>query len=455
MARTRRIQKPNRSGGEKDLTAAVRRFAGGASGSLVAAVIGQGLPLVVAAVLARILPPPAYGVFLFLYGTASTFAGLAGYSFGLTATQYVARLALREPQRAGAAIVQLLNATVRVSAGIAVLGAMLCARVEPESIRVAGGQWSIGVTALLFLALALTGVQSGILSGLHRFQDIARANLARMLIGLPLAILGALRFSLTGALAGLAIASVIGCAINHFQMVRACQEKGIPLERHSKLAHSEMWIQFSVPSFLASALVAPVLWIGQTVLLGIPNGLHEVAVFNIAQHWRNVIVFVPASMVQAATPLLAELLGSEDDRASTRIFQLNLAASGFVALCCGLAVGLSGKAILSAYGPAYIASWPVLVITAAAAVLAAMNNALGALIVAAGRMWAGFTLNFLWATAVLVQAIPLSHRWGALGLSVAVLSAYALHSAWQSVYILRARLIPALTPAAPVLADAH
>jgi O-antigen/teichoic acid export membrane protein len=439
--------------GSRASRAVVHRFAAGAGGSLAAAVAGQSLPLLAAALLARTLPPPAFGAFIFLYGTAGAFASLTGYSFGLTATRYVAVTAAGDPSRTGRIVAQLLGSSARVSTLAVLIGLLVSTHIGPARLEDLGGMWSLLWTALLFFALAMAGVQSGVLGGYHRFSDVAVGNLVRMAVGLPLAIWAAGRFSSTGALAALALASTAGCCINHLQILTACKAHGVTLNWRSARTEKKLWIQFSVPSFLAYALVGPVLWTGQTFLLGLPNGLHEVAVFNIAAHWRNVIVFVPAAMVQAATPLLSELLGLEDSRGSTRVFYLNLLASGLVALCCALLIVSLGRLLLSVYGANYVASWPVLAVSAAAAVLAAINNALGAILVASGRMWAGFILNFLWAVAVLVLTIPMTERWGALGLSAAVLIAYVLHSAWQTTYILSAGLVPGHARTS-VLADA-
>jgi hypothetical protein len=55
-------------------------------------------------------------------------------------------------------------------------------------------------------------------------------------------------------------------------------------------------------------------------------------------------------------------------------------------------------------------------------------------------MWLGFAFNAMWAAALLAASWYLVARdWGALGLGVAMLLAYVLHTVWQGLYVWRGR----------------
>ena len=57
--------------------------------------------------------------------------------------------------------------------------------------------------ALLVLFSSIAGAQSGILAGMEAFKSIAKANLARGLVCIPLVVLGAKMFNVRGTVWGL------------------------------------------------------------------------------------------------------------------------------------------------------------------------------------------------------------------------------------------------------------
>jgi O-antigen/teichoic acid export membrane protein len=412
-----------------------RRFALGALWAFIAAGTGQALPILVAAVLARFLDVEAYGRFMLLYGAASAFASVAGYSFGVIATRFVALLWKTDPERTGCLIRKAFKTSLTISGALTIVTIAASRWINISLLQMGDGEWSVTAAALLFLAVSFNAVQAGALAGFHCFSQAAESGVIRLAVGLPLAIMFASKGNVAGVLASLTIATVVACLVNHRQLVLIARQRRITLRSTSRVKTKSIWADFSLPVLLGYAVVMPVTWFGQLVLLHRADAYHEIALFNIALHWRSIIIFLPSALVQAAMPLMAEFAGEDDSKRSAAVFRLNLVITGAVAVSTAVVVSICSLFILSGYGAAYRSGWPVLVISSATAVLIAGNNVLGSAIVVAGKMWMACAFNGLWALALLSQAFPLGSAFGALGLTVAVATSYVLHTLWQSIYV--------------------
>jgi O-antigen/teichoic acid export membrane protein len=168
------------------------------------------------------------------------------------------------------------------------------------------------------------------------------------------------------------------------------------------------------------------------MLVNAPNGFAEMGVFNAANQWSQVIVFLAGTIANVSIPIISERLGQGDHRAPIRILRGSIAATG--AMVMPIAVGASAFSpiIMGAYGSGFRQGWLTMVVAFATAALLAVQTPIGTVIQASGRMWIGAAMNCAWgATLVILTwiALPL----GALGLALAGLGAYVAHGVWTFV----------------------
>jgi Na+-driven multidrug efflux pump len=77
-----------------------------------------------------------------------------------------------------------------------------------------------------------------------------------------------------------------------------------------------------------------------------------------------------------------------------------------------------------------VCSSDLIVIVVFTTVLSTISSHLGTYICASGKMWIGFTINVIWGVAFLIFSYFMV-KWGAEGLALAKLLAYALHLIWS------------------------
>lgn len=402
------------------------RLAKGISWSLVGTVILRGLKLTAFVAAARLLGQVGFGELGMINSTVGMFGIFAGMGLGLTATKHVAELRTKDPGRTGR-ILGLSMWAALVSGGaislvLFAIAPLLAARVLnaphlADELRLGCG--------LLFFN-ALNGAQLGALSGFEAFKTVARVNLVPGLLSIPMMVVGILLLGLPGAVGAMVLLAATGCWINQRALRQECRSAGVIIKyRGIRPEWGVLW-QFSLPAFLSDALLAPVTWAANAMLVNQPNGYAEMGLFNAAWQWRGFAVFIPKDLRKVMLPVLSSLYGEQDVQGYRKAFWGNLAAVLAVGLAVAVPIVLASRVIMSAYGAGFSEGANVLVVLVLGAVLPASTAVVLAAISSMGKMWYVFLLNCSW-TLALVLFTPLFVTRGAFGLSLAHLLSYATH----------------------------
>jgi len=403
------------------------RFARGAAWSVVGAAGSQGLAVFASVFMARILGVRGFGEVGMIQSTVGMLGTFAGMGLGVTVTKYVSELHQVAPDRTG----RILGLTYAVAIACSGLGAIVLLAAAPmlaRSISAPHLESELRIAAGLLFLNGIGGIQSSVLAGFEAFRDLATVNFARGLVTLPSVVLGAIYFGVPGAMWGLVVSAAIGWVVGETVLRRVLSQAGVPLHLEGSWRESEILWSFSVPSFLGSVIVVPLMWAANALLAGQPGGYRELGVFNAANQWRNAITLVPAILTQPALPILSSLRGMGDRASFRRVLHGTLLWVFAISFAAALAVIAASRWILGAYGPEFRNGVVTLCLLAAAGAVSATAATIGQAIAGLGRMWGGFWLNLVWAIAFLGIALWLVPRYGAIGLAWATLSSYCLHA---------------------------
>lgn len=427
------------------------RLAQGTFWSLIATVASRFLALPVSVLLARLLGKETFGQLGIVQSTVMTFIAFAGLGTGPTATKYVAELRDSDPARAG----RVLALSAAVAWLVAALTGVALLLVAPwfaeHQLHAPHLTGALRVGTILLVFGATNGAQAGALSGLEAFKAVSQAATATGLVTLPLTLAGALLGGLSGALWGYAAAAIATWIVYHVLLRRELRRAGLALVWDGCFAESSVLLKFSVPALLAGFLVAPVTLYANVLLTRAPGGFGEVGVLNAAMQWRALLLFFPSTFGGVLLPVLTNLQGKGDLAAYRKTMKAGLAVTGAMAGGTAIAVSLAAGPIMASYGPAFRSGRTALVLVACAAVSTALTGVVGLVITSSGRMWLGLLVNAIWALTF-VGASTYCVRWGANGIALAHLVAYAVHLVSTAVVAQRLVFHPA-PPPAPAPAD--
>jgi FkbM family methyltransferase len=295
-----------------------------------------------------------------------------------------------------------------------------------------GLELPLKLSAAVMAVSAFNAIQQGVLAGLEDFKGIAYLNIVRGGVAVPATIAGAMLGGVEGILVGNFIAGALTVFIGHGLISKALQVAGIRIDTSDLAEERRALLGFSLPTILSSAVIMAATWFATVVLVRGPDGFIEMGIFNAANQWYMAILFVPTLITRPALSMLSQAW-----RGSLHEFRAILVANlTLTAVTSGIAatVVLCGSSyIMAGYGGGFHSGAIVLEILAIAAIFSAISGVVGSAIWSAGRMWHSLGVNALWSVVFCSACLGFRH-FGALGIAMAYLTAYAVHSLVLGLY---------------------
>jgi O-antigen/teichoic acid export membrane protein len=411
-----------------------RRLAGGVFWTMLGSLLGQGVVALGSILVARLLGKEGFGQYGILQSTIGMFSVFAGLSMGYVASKHVAESVVTDKEKTGRVIG--LSILVAAAAGALVaaalaLGAGSFARRFLGSEELAG---ALRIAAPILLFGAVTGVQRGVLAGLEEFRAQNILVTALAVVTVVLTVIGASLADLSGAMWG----SMIGAALALLGLTtvyrRALGRAGISVHFRGTWRERGVLWTLAIPALLNGIMVAPVVWITNAILVNSPGGYGEMGLFNAANQWRTILMYVPSIVLTPLLPIMTQLHATGEyqqlRRVLIRTLILSVGAVGVLALGLTLFAG----PIMRLYGTGFEAGTNVFYLIMLVSVLLSAGVVVGGLLSSTGAMWTGFLFNSLWAAAMIGTAIIAVPRTGALGLALAYTISYLIHTAIQFLY---------------------
>ncbi|MEW5956406.1 MAG: oligosaccharide flippase family protein [Chloroflexota bacterium] len=403
------------------------RFITAAFWSLWGAIIGRGLTLLAWVVAARLLGNRAFGEVGMIQSTLGLFGVFAGAGLGLTTTKYVAEYRNLYGVRARQSIALSIQIAIITGTIVAVVLLVLADWMAASLLGAPHLVWALRLAAGLIIFEAINGVQVGAMAGLEAFQTMALVTMLRAGFLLGGMVLGSYLAGVTGAVAGLVMAGGVSALANQIALRRLCP--GLSLI----LGYNEVdWEQFDVlwrfSSFalLSSLFTMPAMWLSNVILVGQPQGYDALGIFNAADRWRQLLLFLPSSLSTLVLSMLSHLHGTKDTGNYGKIFGANLGVNVGIVLLPALGLIIFAPAAMAIFGPAYQGGGVTLMILAISAVFFVLNNLLGQVLVSKGAIKWRCGLDALQAVVLVGCSWGLIPIYKENGLALAYLIAFVV-----------------------------
>ena len=387
--------------------------------------------------LARILGKADYGAYGMVQSTIGMFGLFAGLSMGATTTKYVAQLKTTDPSRAGK-ILSLTTMLAIVSGGVVMV---LLGFTAPWLARTTLNRSDLSPVlmtgALLLFVSTVNGVQTSSLAGFEAFRELARINVLQgittPLVALPLVY----TFGIQGGIMALTIVAVLGWYLCAMALRRECNKFHIVRRIFSRSNFSERGIlwSFGLPALISGALVMPVTWATNAILANQANGYSELGLFNAANQWRQLIIFIPQVLAGVMLPIFSDVHGRRNPGEFLHVLNINLGITWAVALPMAILTIVLRNQLSAVFGGQFSHMSLLVVPLMIASFLNILNNVVGTALMGSGKMWTGAIFNMAWALALWIGTLILVPHFGGMGLAVAYLIAYVLHTVWQMAYV--------------------
>ena len=400
-----------------------RRLASSSTWVALEAVGSRGLLLIAMMISARLLGAKDFGALAAVQGTITLIAAVVTEGLRFTAATQIAR-AVHGPREARSRIVSLVFWAAVVAA--VMLSTAMFAAAPLLAERVFGASHladELRIAAVVLLLEALSGVQQGILTGFQAFRALACAGVARGILFVPLAVLGAKWAGVSGILWAIAAGACVGLVARSVSIIGILRAQNLSLTvRPSHAEYSMLWTVM-LPGSLMTMLWVPVNWLGMVMLVHTPNGYFEMGVLGAANQWLSALLFLPNVLSSVTLPLFSEKHAERAEDTLRSAARLAMRTSLITTLPPALCIALASPWIMSFYGVEFADRWMTLVLVCLTAATYATLNLTQNMLAAAGRMFDNLTSQLAWALTFLGSAYGLLHAgMGANALAGAMLA---------------------------------
>lgn len=431
-----------------------RRLAGGVFWTMLGSLLGQTAIAVGSILLARLLGQSGFGKYAILQSTIGMFSLVAGLSMGYVASKHVAESIVVDKEETGRVIG--LSILMAAGAGLVVTALMAAAatpfaRVFLRSEELSG---ALRIASPVLLFGAVSGVQRGVLAGLEQFRTQSLLITITAVITVLLTTAGAWLGDLSGAMWGSAAGAGLSVLMLHPACKRGLSRAGITVRFRGSWREKGVLWTLAFPALLSGLMVGPVVWMTNAILVNSHAGYEGMGLFNAANQWRTMLMFVPGIVLTPLLPIMCQLHATQQYHRLGRVLVKTLALSVGVVGSIAIVLSLIAERIMSMYGPGFETGANIFQLMMLVSVLLSAGLVVGTLLTSTGAMWTGLVFNGIWAVIMIGTAVLAVPRYGALGLALAYALSYLIHTAIQFLYFqVYVRNSKAPTPRPPFQED--
>jgi len=393
---------------------------------LLSQITGGILTLLISIAVARYLGPKSFGLYGLLVSTQGVVGVFAGFGLSQAIAKYVAQSlpnkndASRQYVEYGL-ILFLIFSAISCLSYIALSGLIGDDLYHEHSLV-----GLIPFSSLVVLSTAMYTVTFGIAQGCWRIKILASMQITVPLISLVLIVSLISRFEIQGVLLSVFLSQMtISIAVLLWLRRHVIEFTISPTASRDTRYLRELW-SFAVPAVLASVVVIPVLWFGNTQLT-LTEGLTAMGYFSIALVIYQGLAVIPNALVIPLVLSISER--AYRDRGEVDVFVLRALQSVsvvFFPLFFGIAL-FSSDLIKLFFGDSYLPSSDAAYLMVIASYFVMLVSVIGAMIAGLGRMWLGFALNAIWGLMFVLFSLALVPIYGVVGLGAAFALSYGFH----------------------------
>ncbi len=402
---------------------------------LLGNVISKFILLIATILMARYLGKEEYGQFGIIKSTILMFAMFAGLELGMTATKYISQYKLVDKSKVEK-IVGLSNLfailiSLLVSGLVYLYSKKIANHIDAPSLY-----QEIQISSFILFFSSLNGIQNGILAGIEKFKESSINNAVAGILSSIGLVVASKYFGLEMVIVAFGSNFVILFILNFITLKKHFYSQfNISIRNKKNFEELEVLWKFSLPAILAGLMVGPTTWYCNYLLVTSKNGYEHMATFDIANQWRNTILFIPAALAQIALPLMSASINNKEEYRI--VFSKNLKINIYIGFILVTVFIILSPIIVNLYGDKYRDTLIPIIIMFITTGFITVNNVIGQAIASQGKMWLGFYVNCIWAIILVISCYLLIsvYNFGAIGICIAYLISYIFHTCIQFFYI--------------------
>ena len=407
--------------------------------SFLGTLISKGFVFIALFLVARILTVDEYGKLGLLQSYINTFTTFSLASFGVTATKYLALYAESDKEKASEIYSLTRLSVFFLAVAILVLSLVFNKQIGEYIVGNQNMSKEVLLCAFAIFFSSLNGLQTGALAGLENFKSISFVNMVNGILSLPLIMFSAYKFGIYGVVVSLVIINFSIWLCSAILLQRELNLKQIKFTIKGQKKHLETVYNFTLPSFISSMMLSPVVLICNSMLIkNHISGYYQLGIYNATFNFSQLATLLLGIVGQVIYPMAIKNFG----KGNRKFDFINILLPYIIGIIICLPILTFPDVFSQLFGSKYNSS--IMYNTTVIVVLFTLINAqkLGvARNFAAGNfMWFSVFSNGFWAVTAILFSFLLIKQ-GAIGRSIAFLVAYILNFVVFIPYFIKNKLV--------------
>lgn len=384
----------------------------------------RGLLALSAIVLVRILSVSQYGEYGMVKSTIDNFLIFASMGVGLTTTKYISELKSSDPEGAssilGAATIMVTGLSLVVFLILTFCSGYITTNIlENPNLQV-----PLITGSLVLVFVALNGIQTGALLGLQSYRSASTASILQGILIFTGLCVGGYLYGVTGAIAGNLIATVILAIFIHRLIQKEAAHFNIRFSFKNWRAKCKVIYKFAIPASLSTMIVAPAIWVLNTMLVKEPGGYAQLGLYNAAFIFCSAIQMLNSSLNNVLLPILL----SKDEQLTPQKEYFNYFGTWIVSFILAIPVIIFPNIAQFVLGDKYNFDdiKPVLLTSIVYVLITAYKNGLARDLIVKNKMWLSVFSMGQYAITALVLFYFMFER-SAFGYALSITIAYVIN----------------------------
>ncbi|WP_339868326.1 oligosaccharide flippase family protein [uncultured Algoriphagus sp.] len=387
----------------------------------------KGVSFIGTVIIIRLIGKEAYGEFGMLNSTIAMFGMFTTFSISQTATKHIAEFRDLDRPKAGriiglsflfsATMGLLIFTIVQLTAGMLATNSLNAPHLE--------GSLRLMATGMLFGSL--NGAQYGVINGLEAFKE---NSFLGILLGITLTIMKiALTywFGFYGAVLGMTIEPFVTYLATFYLIRKLLKRSQLKIMFAGALKEYKILFNYSLPSLLSGLLIFPTNWYTMSLLAtNKEGGYDDLADFNVANQWFNVLIFITYILVSSFLPIFSDLWAKKEYQKVNRIVKNASATILAIFIPISIIFLIFGESIGKIYGVEYTGVGILIFVSVFTLIPQSLCIVLNNVLVASGRLWTSLLVFAAWSITFIGLTFALL-SYSSMGLVISRLIAFVLY----------------------------
>lgn len=375
-------------------------------------------------IMARILTKEEYGEYGMIKSTIDNFLIFASMGIGLTTTKYVSELKNIDKQATSSILGNSILLVFFSSLLIFFLILIFSDYISSSVLKNSDLRWLLVTAGGILIFVSLNGTQLGALLGFQSYKETAIVNIFQGILIFTGLTGGAYLFGLKGAVLGNLIALCILNIITQFYLRKECLKNGLTISLQDWKKNIKKIYKFAIPASLSTIIVAPTIWILNTILVNQPDGYTQLGIYSAVIIFSTAIQMINGSLSNALLPIF---LTKDTDVTPKKEF-FNYFGAWFISILLALPIILFPELVSLILGPKYPVDIVkiVLSLSVVSTLIVAYKQGISRDLVIKNKMWLSVFSMGQWAIVSLILFCFLKKH-GAVGFAISYCIGYIVN----------------------------